>query len=780
MTVDVKQSIDERVRDLLAQMTLDEKLAQLGSYWVTALLDERRAFSPTKAQNTIAQGIGHISRVGAASLLPPQATAPLANAIQRFLITETRLGIPAIIHEEGCAGYMARGATSFPHPIGLGATWEPELIEKMGQVIRTQMRAVGAHQVLAPVLDVTREPRWGRVEETMGEDPFLITQLGTAYIRGVQGQDLREGVAATGKHFVAHGIPEGGRNWSHVHVGPRELREVYLTPFRAAIHDAHLASIMNAYHEVDGVPVGASKEIMTDLLRGELGFDGVVSSDYFTVDTLLSYHRIAQDKQDAARLALIAGIDVELPATDCYGEPLRQAVKSGQIDLSLIDTVVYRILRLKFQLGLFENPYVDTGRVLEVFNTPEQRKLSLQLARKSIVLLKNDGELLPLAPTLDSIAVIGPSADSIRLLQGDYHYPAHLEGLVIAALNTNAPGPMQEATDINLAEHFPPSVSVLQGIKAAVSSATTVHYAVGCEVNSPDTSGFAAAVAAAKQARVAILVCGEKSGLGADCTSGESLDRAEIGLPGVQQHLIEAVHATGTPVVLVLLNGRPLALPWIAEHIPAIVEAWLPAQEGGTAIADILFGKVNPGGRLPISLPRSSGQVPVYYNHKPSAGRSHWHGRYVDMPTTPLFPFGHGLSYTHFTYSNLHIAPSQIRAHETVIVRVEVQNTGAREGDEVVQLYLHDAAASLTRPVQELKGFIRLTLQPGAKRTVTFHVPARHLAFYDHQMRYIVEPGTVEVMVGSSSQDIRLRGTFEITGAVMPVMPVFSTEVDIQ
>jgi beta-glucosidase len=774
------QSIDARVRDLLARMTLDEKLAQMGGLWVSDLIDEQKAFVAAKAQTAVPDGIGQISRIGAASLLPPDQSAALANTIQKYLVEQTRLGIPAIVHEEGCAGYMARGATSFPHAIGLASTWEPDLVAELAQVIRTQMRAVGAHHALAPVLDVARDPRWGRVEETFGEDPYLVTQIGNAYIRGVQSDDIAHGVVATGKHFAGHGWPEGGRNWGIVRVPEREFREIFLTPFWAAIKEAGIASMMNAYHELDGVPCGSSKELMVDLLREEMGFDGVVVSDYFTLDALVNYHRVAVDAQDAARQGIEAGIDIELPAWKYYHAPLREAVESGQVEISLVDAAVTRVLRMKFQLGLFENPYVDDGKALEVFNTPEQRDLSLRVAEKSIVLLKNDG-LLPLPADLKSVAVIGPSADSIRLLQGGYHYPSHLEGLFLTEVNTDVPtNPAHGLDASNIWEHFPVSVSVLVGIRAAISPATQIHYAPGCEVNSDDTSGFAEAVAAAQQAQVAVVVVGGRSGLAPHCTCGESIDRAELGLPGVQQQLVEAIHATGTPVVVVLLNGRPYALPWIAEHIPAVVEAWLPAQEGGTAVAHVLFGKANPGGKLPMTFPRDPGQLPLYYNHKPSGCRSHWQGDYIDMSVTPLFPFGHGLSYTQFAYSNLQITPEAVAPTGTVTISIDVKNTGPREGDEVVQLYLSDRAGSVTRPVRELKGFKRITLQPGETKTVIFKVPVTHLAFYNRAMEVVVEPGAVDVMVGSSSADIRASGTFEITGSVTPVEQTFTTPVEVR
>lgn len=774
------QLIDARVTDLLGQMTLSEKLAQLGGVWATDLIDENKAFVAAKAQNAIQHGIGHISRIGASSLLPPSQSAALANAIQKFLVEQTRLGIPAIVHEESCAGYMARGATTFPQAIGLAATWEPDLVYELAAVIRAQMRAVGAHVALAPVLDVVRDPRWGRVEEAFGEDPYLVTQIGNAYIRGLQSDDMRDGIAATGKHFAGHGWPEGGRNWSIVRIPPREFREVFLTPFWSAIQEAKIASIMNAYHEMDGIPCGASRELMIDILRSEMDFDGVVVSDYFTLDSLLNYYRVAVDAQDAARQGIEAGIDIELPVWNYYRDPLRAAVESGQVEISLVEASVRRVLRMKAQLGLFEKPYVDDGKAIEVFNTAEQRALSLKTAEKSIVLLKNE-HLLPLPTDLTSIAVIGPSADSIRLLQGDYHYPSHLEGVFVSDMDIEVPtNPAQGLDTASMRDHFVPSVSVLAGIRAVVSPKTQIHYAQGCEINSADTYGFAEAVEAARQAQVAVVVVGGRSGLARHCTCGESLDRAQLGLPGVQQQLVELIHNTGTPVVVVLLNGRPYALPWIAEHIPAIVEAWLPAQEGGTAIARMLFGEANPGGRVPMTFPRDPGQLPLYFNHKPSGCRSHWLGDYIDMSVTPLFPFGHGLSYTQFAYSSLLIAPEQVSALGKVVISIEVQNTGARAGDEVVQLYLSSRAGSVTRPVRELKGFKRITLSPGEVKTVSFRVPVTNLAFYNRQMDIVVEPGVVDVMIGSSSADIRARGEFEITGNVAKVNRTFTTECEVR
>jgi beta-glucosidase len=757
---DAARTIAERVQDLMARMTLDEKIAQLGSCWVYQLQDEQ-GLSEDKALSLMKQGIGQITRVGGGSTLAPVDIAKMANAIQVYLVNHTRLGIPAIVHEECCSGYMALSATCFPQIIGLASTWQPELAEQMTTIIRAQMRAVGAHQGLAPVLDVARDPRWGRVEETFGEDPLFTSQMGVAYVRGLQGNGLRDGVMATGKHFLGHGISEAGMNCTPVHIGPRELRDVILMPFQAVVQEAHLASMMNAYSELDNVVVASSRAVLTDLLRGEIGFDGLVVSDYRAIVMLYNFHHVALDEAHAAYLALNAGIDVELPETKCNGAPLMQAVKSGLCPESLIDISVERILRKKFELGLFENPFVDADRVMTVYETPAQRQLARTIAEQSIVLLKNENDLLPLNKNIKSIAVIGPNANETRHLFGDYSHPAHVETLLekqpeLATLlkcdvNSNGivPGSVQTQT-------------ILDAIRGKVSSDTKIFFAQGCAVNSADKSGFTEATKIAQRADVVILVVGDKSGLSINCTSGESRDRSDLGLPGVQQELVEAVAAVGKPTIAVLVNGRPLAIPWMvdASRIPAIVEAWLPGEEGGNAVADVLFGDVNPGGKLTMTVPRAVGQVPIFYNHKSSGGHSHWHTDYVDLSVTPLFPFGYGLSYTQFEYSSLKIETTN--SHATI--SAQIKNVGRRAGDEVVQLYVHDVVASVPRPVKELKGFKRVHLVPGETRTVIFELPFDILAFYDDAMQLVVEPGTIEVMVGSSSQDIRLNGSFEVTG----------------
>ncbi|HYB13670.1 MAG TPA: glycoside hydrolase family 3 N-terminal domain-containing protein [Myxococcota bacterium] len=767
--LDASLSVEKRVEDLLSRMTLDEKLAQLGCVWSTELLHEGR-FQEQAAREKLAHGIGQVTRIGGATVLSPRESALFANEIQRFLIEQTRLQVPAIIHEESCAGYLARDATCFPQAIGLAATFDPALVGEIAREILVQMRSVGARQTLAPVLDVARDPRWGRTEETFGEDPYLVSQMGIAYVGALQGERLCEGILCTGKHFVGYAASEGGMNWAPAHLGARELREVYASPFEAVIGEAGLASIMNGYHELDGVPCGASRALLTDLLRGELGFEGIVVADYFTVDCLREYHRVAGDKAEAAICALQAGIDVELPQRDCYGAPLREALENGRAPMTLVDQAARRLLRVKFQLGLFERPCVDPGAASSVFDTPAQRALARRAAAKSIILLKNERKLLPLSKNLRSIAVLGPSADRIRLLQGDYHYPTHLE-IMFGRIESEAPRPAsaepKSKSGTDLGAHFPPMVSILEGVRRAVSPQTEVLSASGCDVLSSSTDGFAQAVSLSERAEVTVVVVGGRSGLVDGCTSGESIDRAELGLPGVQQAFVEAVVRTGRPVVVVLVDGRPLTVPWIAEHAGALVHAWLPGEEGGSAVADVLFGDVNPAGRLPISMPRGVGQVPVYYAHKPSGGRSHWRGNYLDSPATPLFSFGYGLSYTHFEYGSLEIEPARVQTGEVVAIGAKVTNAGVRAGEEVVQLYVHDPIASVTRPVKELRGFARLALNPGESKRVRFELAMEQLAFRGLDEGWIVEPGIIEVMVGGASDDAKLVGSFEITGPAL-------------
>jgi len=758
-------SLDEKVRELLSKMTLEEKVAQLRSIWIYQLLEDGK-FSEKKAKELLKHGIGQITRLAGASFLSPKEAAKIGNQIQRFLIENTRLGIPAIMHEECLSGYMARGATIFPQIIGLASSWNPELIRRIAEEIRRQMRKVGAHQGLAPVLDVCRDPRWGRVEETFGEDPYLVACMGAYYIKGLQGDDLRTGVIATVKHFAAHGIPEGGRNQNPIHVSERELREIFLYPFEVAVRYAKAQSLMHAYHEIDGIPCAASKKLLRKILREEWGFEGFVVSDYGGIRMLHTHHRIAPNLEEAARIALEAGVDVELPTTECYGDPLLKLVDSGKLSEEIIDEAVTRILRAKMLLGLFDNPYVNEEDVPEILDTPESRRLALEAARESIILLKNDG-ILPLDKDIESIAVIGPNADSWRNLLGDYSYPAHMESAIEMAKRGLFGLQLPEKLKIEL--KTVPVITVLEGIKEKVSPTTKVYYAKGCELTERSDELLEEAVNAAKQAKVAILVLGERSGLTPFDLCGESRDSADLALPRAQEELVEAVHQTETPIIVVLINGRPLAIERIVELASAVIEAWFPGEEGGRAIADVIFGDYNPSGKLPITVPRTSGQIPLYYNHKPIGGRSQWWGDYVSTSSKPLFPFGHGLSYTKFEYNNLEITPTKVPTLGEVTISFELRNVGKMPGAEVVQLYIRDEYASVTRPVKELKGFQKVRLNPGEKRKIVFTLPTELLAFYDEDMRLIIEPGEFTVMIGSSSEDIRLIGKFEVIGEVHEV-----------
>jgi len=770
---DAARPIDERVDDLMSLMTLDEKIVQLGGIFPNNLVADG-ALDAERAAQALQDGIGHVSHVSGVSALAPAQLAAFVNEIQRHLVENTRLGIPAVVHGESCAGFTAVGATCFPQAIGLASTWQPELIEEMTTVIRAQMRAVGVRHTLAPVLDIARDARWGRCEETYGEDPYLAGRMGVAYVRGLQGNDLAAGVVCTGKHFLGYAASEGGMNWAPAHITEREMKEVYAAPFLAAIQEAQLASVMNSYSEIDGVPVGASREILTELLRDEMGFGGTVISDYFTVPTLETYHHITDNRTEAAARALEAGIDLEVPSLSCYRQ-LDEALESGRIEMQTIDTAVQRVLRQKFELGLFEAPYVDAKAAESAFDTADHRKLARTIAGKSIVLLKNEGDLLPLSKDIRSIAVVGPCADSARLLQGDYHWPTHAE-VMFGRISENGTGEADQAapamsraanregTAPNLAEMFVPHVTLLEGIRGAVGSGVEVVHARGCDVVDDDTSGIAEAANAASRADVAIVAVGTRSGLVDGSTSGESSDRTDLRLTAAQRELVEAVVATGTPTAIVLINGGILAIPEIAEAVPAIVEAWLPGEEGGNAIADVLFGDVNPSGRLPVSLPRSVGQMPLFYNHKPSGGRTNWRTHYVDSPATPLYSFGHGLSYTSFEYSDLQLDADEIAADGSLALSCRVTNVGEQAGDEVVQVYLHDVVASCSRPVKQLTGFARIPLEPGEGAKITFDVDMSQLALWNPEMEFVVEPGKVEVMIGASSEDIRSRKTFRISG----------------
>jgi len=754
---DASRPVADRVQDLLSRMTLDEKIAQTGSAWAMQVLEDRK-FSTEKANKLMKNGLGGISRAGVGTALEPGRIATFVNDLQRFLLENTRLGIPALVHEECLTGFMAREATIFPQIIGMASTWEPGLVEGMMEVARGQMLAVGVRQGLSPVLDVTRDPRWGRVEETFGEDPYLVARMGVAYVRGLQGDEIKSGVIATVKHFAGYGKPEAGLNHAPSDIPPRMLREVYLYPFEKAVREAGALSVMNAYQEIDGVPCAASRELLTGILRKEWGFDGIVVSDYYAVLLLNTFHRVAADRTAAARLALDAGIDMELPSTDCYTGALKADVASGNFPVERIDRAVARVLQMKFRLGLFEKPYVEPPSVSKVFDTAENRVLALEAARKSIVLLKNTGNLLPLDKDLGTIAVIGPNAHSARNQLGDYTYPGHIG---ITAMTADSLDCKFAAEDIQPDTIPVRVVTLLEGISAGLAGRSKILYAAGCGAGDGPEELINEAVNIARQADAVILAVGGRSGLMPDCNCGEMRDSADLRLPQDQEGLIKAVCETGKPVVLVIVDGRPLALGWIAERIAAILMAWKPGEEGGNAMADVLFGDYNPGGKLPVTFPRSAGQVPVYYGIKPSGGKSQFWGDYTDLAATPQYEFGFGLSYTTFELSNLRITPERVKADGIVTVRADVKNTGRRQGDEVVQLYINDVVASLTRPAMQLKGFRRVSLQAGELATAEFALPVEELAFYDINMQLAVEPGVFTVMVGTSSKNIALTGQFE-------------------
>ncbi len=760
--LEASRPIPVRLKDLLGRMTVEEKLFQLTSYWFHDLRNGQE-LSHDRMQMLLGKGIGQISRIGGTSALLPPAVARAGNTIQRFLREHTRLGIPAILHEECCSGYMGLGGSIFPQMIGMAGTWNPELLQRTAAEIRRQLLAVGARQGLAPVLDVALDPRWGRTEETFGEDPLLVARMGAAYIRGVQGDEIKDGLMATAKHFIGYSLSSGGMNCAPIQAGPRFLRETCLMPFQAAVSEAGVRSVMNAYNELDGEVVAASGAILTDLLRGELGFQGIVVSDYSAIAMIASYHHAAPDERTAAVKAFKAGIEMELPSRACYGEPLRAALDAGEITIAEIDAAVQLILESKFELGLFENPYAEEQAAAASFETPAQRALAREAAGQSLILLKNDG-MLPLRSPR-TIAVIGPNADAPRNLMGDYSYLSSVE----LAQHPPAPElgiPTLAGMDWNyIREHTVKIPSILESIRDRAGADTQVVHAAGCSVSGDDRSGFEEAVAVAAQADAVILVLGDKSGFTLDCTSGETRDRADLGLPGVQQELAEAVAGAGKPTAVVLINGRPLSIPWLAEHAQAILEAWLPGEEGAAAVAGALFGDINPGGKLPISVPRSVGQIPIQYNHKPSGSRSNWYVDYLESPAGPLYPFGHGLSYTTFGYTDFSVTPEQPAHGGVVEVRLTVANSGKAAGDEVVQLYICDPVASIPRPVKELKGFCRIGLKPGESRQVLFRLPVDILAFYDENMDLVTEAGAIRVFLGSSSEDIRLTGQFEIIGS---------------
>jgi beta-glucosidase len=741
---DPKLPIEQRVSDLLSRMTIDEKLAQMEGAWENRqflnqqqsfFVDQNGAFLPENAAVVLKLGLGEISRPS--EQRGPRTMAEFTNTVQKWVKENTRLGIPVLFHDECLHGHVAPGGTSYPMAIALSSTWNPLLVGDVFSATAAEVRARGAHHCLAPVLDLARDPRWGRTEETYGEDPYLVSRIGVAAIRGLQGvgpfiDDSH--VLATAKHFAVHGQPEGGTNVAPGNFSERVIREYFLKPFEAAVKEGRVQAVMASYNEIDGIPSHSNKHLLDDILRGEWGFQGVLVSDYFGITELRTIHHIVGSNEAAGKLALESGVEMELPFPAAYPS-LLEPVKQGKVSEALIDRAVARILRAKFLTGLFENPYVDPDYAEKITNSPAHQQLALRAAHEAMILLKNQDNLLPLNKSkYKRIAVIGPNAADVHL--GGY---------------SDKPGR---------------GVSVLQGIKDKVGSSATVIYSEGCKITETfpvweedkvvlgdsalNAKRIDEAVKVAQKADVVILALG-----GNEQTSREAWavnhpgDRDSLDLLGNQDDLVKAVLATGKPTIVFLQHGRPNSINYIAEHVPAILEGWYLGQEGGTAVADVLFGDYNPGGKLPITVPRSVGQLPDYYYQKPSAKRE-----YLGTTPLPLFPFGWGLSYSTFKYANVRAIPDAIGPQGQTRISVDVTNTSSVRGEEVVQLYIRQEISSVTRPVKELRGFRRIALNPGETKTVELTLGFDELSFLNREMHRVVEPGVFSIMVGGNSVDL--------------------------
>lgn len=708
------QNVEARVNALLAQMTLEEKLGQLQQLDGEA----NGNFRPEHLE---------LVRKGLLGSTLNVRGAQRTNQLQRVAMNESRLKIPVLFGFDVIHGYR----TIFPIPLAEASSWDPTLAERSAAVAAQEANNAGLRWTFAPMVDIARDPRWGRITEGAGEDPFLGAAFASARVRGFQGADYSaaDRVLACAKHWVAYGDAEGGRDYNTTDLSENTLREIYFPPFKAAV-DAGVATLMSSFNAINGVPASANAFTLTKVLRDEWKFDGFVVSDYTSVRELIN-HGIAANEEEAAAAALNAGVDMEMVSRS-YNQFGPQLLKQNKISRATIDEAVRRILRIKFRLGLFERPYTDETREPASLLRPESIRLAREIAGRSMVLLKNDRETLPLNKNVGSIAVIGPLADDRR-----------------APLGWWAGDGKEENT-----------VTPLAGIKAKVTAQTKVGYAKGCDVTGDSTAGFQEAVNLAKASDVAIVFVGEIHDM-----VGEAASRSTLDLPGRQLKLVQAIHATGKPTVVVLVNGRPLSVGWIVDNVPAILESWMGGTESGNAMADILFGDVNASGKLPVTFPRTVGQVPIYYNHmntgRPPEAQNRYTSKYYDVPWTPLFPFGYGLSYTRFKISNLQLSAPRISANGKLTVSVEVENTGRRAGDEVVQLYVRDVVASMTRPVKELKGFQRVSLRPGEKRRVEFVLGPEHLGFWNREVRYVVEPGEFRVMVGSNSVDV-LEASFTV------------------
>jgi beta-xylosidase len=770
---DGSRPLPERVRLLMDAMTLEEKVAQLYGVWtaigegeeVAPNQHEFAAPLPPWAELT-KPGLGQLTRVFGTGPVEPLTGARVLAQTQRDLVDGSRLGIPAIAHEECLSGFTAWQATVFPTPLAWGATFDPSTVEAMAAGIGGLMRSVGVHQGLSPVLDVTFDYRWGRTEETIGEDPYLVASLGSAYTRGLESS----GIVATLKHFAGYSASSAGRNHAPVRLGPRDFRDVVLPPFETALREGGARSVMNSYAAIDGVPPGADPTLLTGLLRETLGFTGVVVADYFAVSFLETTQRVAGSPGEAAALALDAGIDVELPTVRCYGEPLLERLRSGEVPETLVDRAVERVLLQKGELGLLDAGWdpepeaLRSGKPID-FDPPHMRQLARTIAERSVILLENAADVLPLRSP-SRLAVVGPCADEVLSLMGCYAFPNHV-GV--------------QHPDLPLGVELP---TLLDAVRAEFPDAE-VTSAAGCPVQEVDRSGIAEAVGLAQGADVCVVVLGDVAGLFGRGTSGEGCDADDLRLPGAQTDLLEALLETTTPVVVVLLTGRPYALGSAVGRAAAIVQAFFPGEEGAGAVAGVLSGRVNPSGRLPVQVPRTPGGSPGTYLQPPLGGKSDISA----ADPTPCFPFGHGLSYTAFEYADLRLDgtepgadPFRLPTDGEVAVSCTIRNTGSRAGAEVVQLYLRDPVASVVRPVRQLIGFARVELEPGAAAEVTFTVHADRTSFTGRDLQRLVEIGDIEVEVAASSEDPRLVAPLQLVGTprLVGADRVLTTPVDVR
>jgi len=748
--LDPNELVEKRVEDLLGRMTLAEKVGQMNMPCVyvgglgkdiPAKTEGCRKFTEGKHVEGLGPGGGFFTLANNILHEGTHQQAEYFNELQKIAIEKTRLGIPLLQTEEGTHGLMCSGGTIFPEGLGIGSAWNMDLVKEIYTIAAKEARSVGIHQLFTLVVEPNRDPRLGRNEEGYSECPYLCSRIAESIVGAVQGDDIsaEDKVIAGLCHYPGQSEPVSGMERGAMEISERKLREVFLPPWVAGIKKAGALGVMATYPTIDGVPAHSSYRVLTKILREELEFKGLVLGEGGGLSTIMR-ERTVETQKEAGINGLKAGVDVGISYEQAYMIPLIESVREGRVSMELIDRSVRRILRIKFLLGLFEKPYVDEEYAAEVSHTKEHQDAALRAAREGIVLLKNENNLLPLSKNnIKSIAVIGPNADNVRNQLGDYTSRAITQDIV----------------------------TILDGIKSKVSPGTKVEYVKGCKVLLTDLNEIKKAAKAAKRADVAVVVVGENEWSARDNgkrvgTNGEGWDVADLDLTGLQQDLIKAVYETGTPTIVVLINGRPLSIRWTAEHIPAIVEAWLPGEKGGHAVADILFGSCNPSGRLAITVPRHAGQLPVYYNYMPSKERTTKGRGYANMSAEPLYEFGYGLSYTKFEYSNLQISPQEIGVGSKVNVSVDVENVGKRAGKEVVQLYINDFISSISTPVKELKGFEKIALEPGEKKTAIFKLTPEDLTFLDYYLVPVVEPGRFDIMVGSSSQDIRLKGKFEV------------------